>query len=308
MFALNGNSITAYLSCDPSPDDADGTFITPDKILAQLMTASLRAIILYSISDNFCMINPQSSLPYGSIFSLADSGDAGNILAYINGTNPNITSVDSLITGSTDHPGNSGDPSGNPGGSTGNNSTVAMSILYTITGVISVLFLVIIATGAVRAHRHPERYGPRGGHAGRPRQSRAKGIARAVLDTIPIVKFGKEEQAKPDPNMELESGSNGAVTEHRNAHDITDDASVPVEAAGAQDGGGAELQAAPGREHTPPPSTEETPDEPSHLGCSICTEDFEEGVDVRLLPCKHQFHPDCVDPWLVNVSGTCPLW
>jgi hypothetical protein len=29
---------------------------------------------------------------------------------------------------------------------------------------------------------------------------------------------------------------------------------------------------------------------------------------VRVLPCQHQFHPPCVDPWLVNVSGTCPLW
>jgi hypothetical protein len=26
------------------------------------------------------------------------------------------------------------------------------------------------------------------------------------------------------------------------------------------------------------------------------------------LPCKHQFHPACIDPWLINVSGTCPLW
>jgi hypothetical protein len=45
-----------------------------------------------------------------------------------------------------------------------------------------------------------------------------------------------------------------------------------------------------------------------HLGCSICTEDFEKGQDLRVLPCDHKFHPECVDPWLLNVSGTCPLW
>jgi hypothetical protein len=42
--------------------------------------------------------------------------------------------------------------------------------------------------------------------------------------------------------------------------------------------------------------------------CPICTDDFVKGQDVRVLPCSHQFHPECIDPWLINVSGTCPLW
>jgi len=45
----------------------------------------------------------------------------------------------------------------------------------------------------------------------------------------------------------------------------------------------------------------------SELGCSICTEDFTKGEDVRVLPCNHKYHPACIDPWLLNVSGTCPL-
>jgi len=47
--------------------------------------------------------------------------------------------------------------------------------------------------------------------------------------------------------------------------------------------------------------------QPDTLVCSICTEDFTKGEDVRVLPCNHKFHPACVDPWLLNVSGTCPL-
>jgi hypothetical protein len=47
---------------------------------------------------------------------------------------------------------------------------------------------------------------------------------------------------------------------------------------------------------------------PPTLVCPICTDEFIRGEDVRLLPCNHKFHPDCIDPWLVNVSGTCPLW
>ncbi|KAG7108486.1 hypothetical protein HYQ44_012460 [Verticillium longisporum] len=132
---------------------------------------------------------------------MADAGDAMAAFEILNNTNE-VDVIQVTITGNTTSDSSS---SGSSGG--GNNSAVAMSILYTITGLITLLFLIIICTGAIRAHRYPERYGPSSGHAGRPRQSRAKGLARAVLETIPIVKFGSPEPAKPDPDMELENAS-----------------------------------------------------------------------------------------------------
>ncbi|KAH7123212.1 hypothetical protein B0J13DRAFT_566244 [Dactylonectria estremocensis] len=42
--------------------------------------------------------------------------------------------------------------------------------------------------------------------------------------------------------------------------------------------------------------------------CPICTEEFADGVLVRLLPCEHVFHPACIDPWLERRARTCPLW
>jgi hypothetical protein len=42
--------------------------------------------------------------------------------------------------------------------------------------------------------------------------------------------------------------------------------------------------------------------------CSICTEYFVEGENVRILPCGHVYHRCCVDPWLLDFSSTCPLW
>ncbi|KAF4998931.1 hypothetical protein FDECE_11666 [Fusarium decemcellulare] len=42
-------------------------------------------------------------------------------------------------------------------------------------------------------------------------------------------------------------------------------------------------------------------------GCSICTEDFSDGAHLRSLPCGHVFHSDCIDPWLLERSVTCPL-
>ena len=42
--------------------------------------------------------------------------------------------------------------------------------------------------------------------------------------------------------------------------------------------------------------------------CAICADDFADGTNVRKLPCKHIFHPPCIDHWLLERAGTCPLW
>jgi len=39
--------------------------------------------------------------------------------------------------------------------------------------------------------------------------------------------------------------------------------------------------------------------------CSICMCDYEDGEELRSLPCLHSFHSACVDPWL-RVSVLCP--
>ncbi|KAH9993597.1 hypothetical protein BJV77DRAFT_997723, partial [Russula vinacea] len=43
--------------------------------------------------------------------------------------------------------------------------------------------------------------------------------------------------------------------------------------------------------------------------CPICIVDFEDGDDVRVLPCdgRHVFHQACVDPWLLELSSSCPI-
>ncbi|KAJ4854606.1 ring finger domain-containing protein [Trichoderma breve] len=41
--------------------------------------------------------------------------------------------------------------------------------------------------------------------------------------------------------------------------------------------------------------------------CSICTEPFLDDAELRKLPCSHAFHDNCVDPWLLRRSATCPL-
>jgi len=41
--------------------------------------------------------------------------------------------------------------------------------------------------------------------------------------------------------------------------------------------------------------------------CGICLQDWSEGEEALLLPCRHLFHPDCAGVWLTNHSTLCPL-
>ncbi|RCI16378.1 hypothetical protein L249_2454, partial [Ophiocordyceps polyrhachis-furcata BCC 54312] len=333
---INGQDDIAYLSCDKPAGD---NLINPDKMLNDLMAQRPKAILLYSTNRNWCSIDSTQPLAYTSILTMADAGEAGNVQGYLGGNNAAAAAVvNAIIQGNATEEQTVNNDSGAAGGG-GNNSAVAMSILYSITGLITLLFLIIIATGAIRAHRYPERYGPRGAFGGRPRQSRAKGLARAVLDTIPIVKFGNQEPSKPDPQLELETTtthmSSGAVKpQTKTLSRLPEIRPAAADTTGATTATTAIATTTTTTTTTTPPTAprprrysqdsqvsaltvsdiepeaareEEDGVDNGNLGCSICTEDFCVGEDVRVLPCNHQFHPNCVDPWLVNVSGTCPL-
>lgn len=51
------------------------------------------------------------------------------------------------------------------------------------------------------------------------------------------------------------------------------------------------------------------PDAIGRETCPICIVDFEEGDDLRVLPCEghHRFHQQCVDQWLLELSSSCPI-
>ncbi|KAF8396802.1 hypothetical protein HHK36_018435 [Tetracentron sinense] len=42
------------------------------------------------------------------------------------------------------------------------------------------------------------------------------------------------------------------------------------------------------------------------LTCSVCLEQVNIGELIRSLPCLHQYHANCIDPWL-RQQGTCPV-
>ncbi|KAB8303822.1 hypothetical protein EYC80_005195 [Monilinia laxa] len=295
---LTRNDI-AYMSCDPN----DSSNIDSTTAIVMAGNAKPKAILLYSLYSQECSLSGESS--HGSIYTMVSASDSTDLLQAIQNNN-----ADALLGASIDS--NQSSSGSSLASQTSNNggppptTAVAMSILYSITGIITLLFLVIIATGAIRAHRHPERYGPRNA-PGRPRQSRAKGLARAMLETLPIVKFGDPEPVKSaNGDVELENGSVHHVPV--TTADFTADgtrnspAAAAFIATSAQSRVGSDTQSKSGdNEASAAPKEEEL------LQCSICTEDFATGEDVRVLPCNHKYHPACIDPWLLNVSGTCPL-
>ncbi|MCJ1251784.1 hypothetical protein MMC30_009022 [Trapelia coarctata] len=304
----------AYISCDPwvyqGFKNAQTTISDAiQKIQGPSFTQG--AIVLYSRSATFCTY-ASGTVNYPWVYTMTNATESRDLGDSLNSTGlPSVITLDpvSLVNNSSPTPAN------NPQDALGPSPTtaVAMIILYSITGIITTLFLIIIITGAVRAHRHPERYGPRN-VIGRPRQTRARGIARAMLESLPIVKFGEPEIEAPKavPNeRDIELGQ----TERSDPRTTTSsEAERAPTAPGEQraDGGNADgdivTEAAEGiAQSLDRAEGGGENDAESGLACSVCTDDFIKGQDIRVLPCNHKFHPECIDPWLLNVSGTCPM-
>jgi len=218
---------------------------------------------------------------------------------------------------------------------------LAMIVLYAITGCVSLLFIVVIASGAIRAIRHPDRYGPRAagnadGEGGGAAQTRAAGLTRAILDTFPVIKYAvapkRPNTPKPSADhastddLEMKVAAADRAVSSRQSVAASRRSSWDHEAALAMRyaAGPSSPRSSRDRSHSSGSTPTGRPTDTStdaaaavpapaasvgHEVCPICIGDFVEGVDVRVLPCKgqHVFHRDCVDPWLLETSGTCPL-
>jgi hypothetical protein len=221
----------------------------------------------------------------------------------------------------------------------------AMIALYVIMGCISAMFALMIGMAARRAIRNPERYGRREGNENEAAQTRAGGIAQALLDTFPVIKFNRRESPKSlhsDTEIEFRqlphtdqqhdrrrsstahghgyikdqalhsavfpngmSGRRSVADTMSLAPPIRDDDDISVKSVekGYTD---SELHL-PGAKADPSTAMADLEGDQEEQ-CPICLIEFEEGDDVRVLPCEkeHVYHKTCIDPWLLDVSSSCP--
>ena len=152
-------------------------------------------------------------------------------------------------------------------------------------------------------------------HPGTHEERRHRGIPNYLLQAIPVIKYS----TRPQPNDEE------LAVNTRNSEVYSDlpGGEIPMKACGSKP-----THANPKASVTIRAGEQgkgkmfENPDMPEYnamlslktrskhepLGCSVCKEDFSESDDVRILPCGHTHHQHCIDPWILDFAGTCPLW
>ena len=191
-------------------------------------------------------------------------------------------------------------------------------MVYILVSAIATGFVIIMLFLGLRAYKRMEE-DPIQHIGSRPRQSRARGIARAALDAIPIIRFRTRPQEALEKDLEMQDGASslgpevlttgfrsdsckpegtrtlGPVQIDETAADLTTTNTLtghPLLHSASSSSSEAPIPNSPNRSQT---------------RCPVCFDDFEEDQAVRVLPCDHSFHIDCIDPWLLNVAGSCPL-
>lgn len=131
--------MVVFLSCDPSTTGTDSNLITPDRMLNTIMnnSSSPNAILLYSMTKPICYLGGPH-LTYTRVWTMASQDDAIRLRSALTatGTDPVVASIT---------PSSKAVESQQP--RPGSTSAIAMSILYSITGLITLLFLLIMLLG-----------------------------------------------------------------------------------------------------------------------------------------------------------------
>lgn len=308
---LESTGAMPYIDCNATASEIDA-------MLAQVQTYGISCAVVYSSTLAGCAAGPRQDwlrqmIP--NLFTMVTSSSAMQLLQILRNPSPNV--VTASISGSdskfqTPQKGNS----------------KALIALYVTTSVVLATLLAILVCAFIRVRRHPERYN----HRNSDYAMRAKGLAKAVLDSIPLVQVSKNPQNSDEEEQKSNSGEERNTLAQSGEQHILDD---PSKAATSEDCTTLPQLAQSEIDGVSRPRSSGTPRSIELTGkaaihhanpnkgsrtkplkilitdnediCPICFEEYEEGELLRLLPCKHKFHASCIDPWLLEASSECPL-
>ena len=107
---------------------------------------------------------------------------------------------------------------------------------------------------------------------------RVRGATQEIIDAIPVKVFRTRNMESKDGNSQLHnttdqtmSGESSECLERSSSSTLNED--------------GQNIE--------------------DHECCRICLVEYENGDQIRILPCNHEFHKDCIDSWLVK-NSSCP--
>jgi len=136
------------------------------------------------------------------------------------------------------------------------------------------------------------------------------------VEELPEVEFGNSELADKGPSETTKGGEKKSSTKAPKLKTIpaTEEPNTDPESLekcdcsqSAKSLDPAENEKVIARVVSPPSYDGQTVEYFHNQSCSICLEDYEPGEKLRILPCQHGFHSDCICPWLTDRSPTCPL-
>ncbi|KAJ8579101.1 hypothetical protein ON010_g99 [Phytophthora cinnamomi] len=124
-----------------------------------------------------------------------------------------------------------------------------------------------------------------------------------VLDRIPLAEIERVSNAESHVHVESESvfsTAEATASPHETGDGVPDDEDIYLEKE-------EEVVKLHEEEKVKHESTYRSSIDSDSETCPICLDDFEDGADVKVLPCQHFFHVECINPWLEGRSGRCPL-
>ncbi|KAF8938821.1 hypothetical protein BGZ47_008426 [Haplosporangium gracile] len=131
-------------------------------------------------------------------------------------------------------------------------------------------------------------------------------LAAAIMTSTRRGSYRRISLSRSSANETVEHGADGAITTTTSTSVST---SISLALSSSQKHQGGCCGANSSHHHGDKKDKKELPfaNANAQTMCPICLGEYEVGDQVRTLPCYHQYHLACIDPWLLNVASLCPI-